>query len=103
MYCDFDIKNGSNNGFKTVQNPSVSQNYIEWKQNLDIVLTADEYMFVFNTLQPPVPTANAAAVVWDAHKQWHNTNEMAKGYMLASMSTMFKHQHSAIATATVIM
>ncbi|XP_047942724.1 uncharacterized protein LOC125189495 [Salvia hispanica] len=39
----------------------------------------------------------------DAHRRWHKANEMAKCYMLASMSSVLKHQHSAMETAAVIM
>ena len=85
------------------ENKLEGQNYIEWKQNLDIVLTADEYKFVLTTPRPPVPAANASVGVQNAHKRWHKANEMAKCYMLASMSSALKHQHSAMATAAEIM
>ncbi|XP_042047217.1 uncharacterized protein LOC121793074, partial [Salvia splendens] len=71
------------------ENKLEGQNYIEWKQNLDIVLTAEEYNFVPRDLH--------------AHRKWHKANEMAKCYMLASMSSVLKHQHSAMETATEIM
>ncbi|XP_047960001.1 uncharacterized protein LOC125205217 [Salvia hispanica] len=65
---------------------------------------AEEYnKFVLTTPQPPVPAANAAVGVQNAHKQWHKANEMAKCYMLVSMSSVLKHQHSAMATAAEIM
>ncbi|XP_041999758.1 uncharacterized protein LOC121749236 [Salvia splendens] len=93
---------------------------------MDIVLIAEEYKFVLTTPQPPVPVANAAAAVRDAHRRWHKANEMTKCYMLASMSTVLKHhpkrfvrfciisvavamstvlkhQHAAMATTTEIM
>ena len=58
---------------------------------------------MLTTQQPSVPATNAAAGVREAHRMWHKINEMAKCYMLVSMSTMLKHQHAAIATATEIM
>ena len=85
------------------ENKLEGQNYIEWKQNLDIILTTDEYKFVLTTPRPPVPTANAAQAVRDSHRRWHKVNEMAKCYMLASMSTVLRHQHAVMATATEIM
>ena len=30
-------------------------NYIDWKRNLDIVLTAEDYKFVLTDLCPPKP------------------------------------------------
>ena len=85
------------------ENKLEGQNYIEWKQNLDIVLTAEEYKFVLTTPRPAVPAANAAQALRDAHRRWHKANEMAKCYMLASMSSVLKHQHSAMETAAEIM
>ena len=46
------------------ENRLEGQNYI---QNLDIILTADEYKFVLTILQ----------AVRDAHRRWHKANEMA--------------------------
>ncbi|XP_042051502.1 uncharacterized protein LOC121796788 [Salvia splendens] len=62
-------------------------NYIVWKQNLDIVLTAEEYKYVLTTECPPEPAANASAAVKETYRKWCKANEMAKCYMLASMST----------------
>ncbi|XP_047943009.1 uncharacterized protein LOC125189823 [Salvia hispanica] len=70
---------------------------------MDIVLTVDEYKFVLTTPRAPVPAANTAQAVRDAHRRWHKANEMAKCYMLASMSTVLRHQHAAMATAADIM
>ena len=45
------------------ENKLEGQNYIEWKQNLDIVLTAEEYKFVLTTPRPAVPAANCWGLV----------------------------------------
>ncbi|XP_042032306.1 uncharacterized protein LOC121779016 [Salvia splendens] len=50
-----------------------------------------------------MPAANASLELRDAHRRWHKANEMDKCYMLASMSTMLRHRHAAMATATAIM
>ncbi|XP_041995829.1 uncharacterized protein LOC121745951 [Salvia splendens] len=64
-------------------------NYIVWKQNLDIVLSAEEYKYVLTTECPPEPAANASAAVKETYRKWCKANEMAKCYMLASMSKYF--------------
>ncbi|XP_042067204.1 uncharacterized protein LOC121810509 [Salvia splendens] len=78
-------------------------NYIVWKQNLDIVLTAEEYKYVLTTECPPEPAANASATVKETYRKWCKANEMAKCCMLASMSTVLQHQHQGMNTATEIM
>ncbi|XP_042065523.1 uncharacterized protein LOC121809038 [Salvia splendens] len=78
-------------------------NYIIWKQNLDIVLTAEEYKYVLTTECPPKPAANASTAVKETYRKWCKANEMAKCYMLASMSTVLQHQHQRMNTATEIM
>ncbi|XP_042065493.1 uncharacterized protein LOC121809008 [Salvia splendens] len=78
-------------------------NYIVWKQNLDIVLTAEEYKYVLTTECPPEPAANASAAVKETYRKWCKANEMTKCYMLASMSTVLQHQHQGMNTATEIM
>ena len=85
------------------ENKLEGQNHIEWKQNLDIVLTAEEFKFVLTTPRPPVPAANASVGVQNAHERWHKANELAQCYMLASMYSVLEHQHSVMATATEIM
>ena len=52
---------------------------------------------------PFVLAANASAAIREVHRKWHKANEMVKYYMLASMSSVLKHQHSAMATTSVIM
>ena len=78
-------------------------NYIAWKQNMDIVLTAEEYKYVLTTECPPVPAANASAAMKETYRNWCKANEMAKCYMLTSMSTVLQHQHQGMNTATEIM
>ena len=39
------------------ENKLTSPNYIDWKKNLNIVLTAEEYKFVLTDVCPPVSIA----------------------------------------------
>ncbi|XP_042027250.1 uncharacterized protein LOC121774439 [Salvia splendens] len=57
----------------------------------------------FTTEFPPEPAANASAAVKETYRKWCKANEMAKCYMLASMSTVLQHQHQGMNTATEIM
>ncbi|XP_042027116.1 uncharacterized protein LOC121774281 [Salvia splendens] len=76
-------------------------NYIAWKQNLDIVLTAEEYKYVLTTECPPVSAENASAAAKETYRKWCKSNEMAKSNMLASMSTVLQHQHQESSAKSV--
>ena len=41
------------------ENKLIGPNYIDWKRNLDIVLTAEEYKFVLTEVCPPEPGEGA--------------------------------------------
>ncbi|KAL5709125.1 hypothetical protein ACHQM5_019846 [Ranunculus cassubicifolius] len=84
-------------------NKLTGPNYVDWKRNLDIVLTADKITFVLTTPCPPEPAANATAAVKKEHEKWVNGNDMAKCYILASMSNVLQHQHQNFGTAAEIM
>ena len=45
------------------QSKLTGNNYVEWKCNLDIVLTAEDHIYVFSTPCPPEPPTNVAAAV----------------------------------------
>ncbi|KAF5176134.1 hypothetical protein FRX31_034279 [Thalictrum thalictroides] len=78
-------------------------NYVDWKRNLNIVLTADNYKYVLTTPCPAVPPANANARQREEYEKWQKANEMSKCYILASMSNVLQHRHQNFATATEIM
>ena len=70
-------------------------NYIEWKRNLDIVLTAEEYKFYINEPQP-----DKHAESKEYYKQWNKADEMSRCYILAAMSGVLQHQHQSMPTAS---
>ena len=43
------------------QNKLTKNNFIDWKRNLDIVLTAEDHAYVLTTLCPEEPAAGAMA------------------------------------------
>ena len=59
------------------QNKLNSNNYIEWKHNLDIVLTAEDHIYVLSTPCPTEPPANATAAVKREFDKWKKSNGMA--------------------------
>ncbi|CAA0843144.1 Unknown protein, partial [Striga hermonthica] len=81
------------------ENQLTGPNYIDWKRNLDIVLTAESYKYVLTEACPDVPADNAPDEEKQEYARWKKADEMAKCYILASMSNVLQHQHQSMATA----
>ena len=65
--------------------------YIDWKRNLDIVLTAED-------LCQPKPHEGATEQEDKPYEKWVKANEMSWCYILASMSNILQHQHQSMPT-----
>ena len=85
------------------QNKLNGPNYLDWKRNLDIVLVADEYKFVLTTPTPAPLSTESTEEQREAHRKWHKANEMARCYILASMSNVLQQQHHNMPTAAEMM
>ncbi|XP_074556259.1 uncharacterized protein LOC141812117 [Curcuma longa] len=81
------------------ENKLTGPNYIDWKRNLDIVLTAEEYKFVLQVECPPKPTENSSEEEKESYRKWIKADEMARCYILASMSSVLQHQHQSMVCA----
>ncbi|XP_024031745.1 uncharacterized protein LOC112094602 [Morus notabilis] len=79
------------------------ENFTDWKRNLKIILTFEKLNFVLNTPCPPEPPVDAPNEVFIAYQRWKDSNDMARCYMMASMSTMLQAQHKDYITARQIM
>ena len=74
-------------------------NYIDWKRNLDIVLTIEDYKFVLTDLGSPKPHEGATEQEAKPYEKWFKANEMSWCYILASMSNIMQHQHQSMPIA----
>ncbi|XP_075491014.1 uncharacterized protein LOC142529475 isoform X1 [Primulina tabacum] len=84
-------------------NQLVGENYIDWKRNLLIVLTAEKHKFVLNEPCPSVPTAESTVAQKQAYDKWISSDEMARCYILGSISNVLQQKHQNMDTATKIM
>ncbi|XP_047950512.1 uncharacterized protein LOC125196156 [Salvia hispanica] len=84
------------------ENKLEGPNYVDWKRNLDIVLIADDYKFVLETDCPEKPVGTSAEDK-AMYNKWIKANEMAKCYILVSMSNVLQHQHHSYESAFEIM
>ncbi|XP_070019568.1 uncharacterized protein [Nicotiana sylvestris] len=78
------------------QNKLEGPNYVDWKQNLDIVLTAEQYKFLLDEVCPEKSRDDVTDDEQKAYHKWIKADEMARCYILASMSNVLQHQHQSI-------
>ncbi|XP_077222914.1 uncharacterized protein LOC143856545 [Tasmannia lanceolata] len=78
-------------------------NYVDWKRNLTIVLRAAKVYYVLTTVAPKVPDNNATNEEKGKYNKWLEDDDMAKCYILASMTNVLQHQHQGLPTATDMM
>ena len=70
------------------QNKLTGSNYVNWKRKLDIVLTAKEHKYVLTKPCPSFPLLVAPLEEKQRYNRWQKSNEMAKCYILASISNV---------------
>ncbi len=80
-------------------NKLTGENYVDWKRNLDIVLTIDKHKYVLTTPCPFEPSADSTQEEKDAFTAWIRSDEVAKCYILASISNVLQQQHRNMETA----
>ena len=85
------------------ENQLVGPNYVDWKRKLIIVLTTDKITHVLNTEAPELALADATDEQRDAFNKWHEADEMAKCYIMASMNNVLQKQCQGLVTAKDMM
>ena len=80
------------------QNKLKGPNYVDWKHNLDIVLTTEGFKFVL-VKECPVKLDEPTDDEIKAYEKWVKAAEMARCYILASMENVLQHQHQSMTTA----
>ena len=84
------------------QNKLTGSNYVDWKRNLDIVLTTEEHKYVLTRSCPSFPSLDAPPEEKQRYDRWQKSNEMAKCYILASISNVLHHQMRDVELASNI-
>ena len=85
------------------QNKLTGNNFIDWKSNLDIVLTTKDHAYVLTTPCPEEPATGATAAARRKFEKLRKSNGMAHYYMLASMASILQHQFQSNDSASAIM
>ncbi|XP_028113002.1 uncharacterized protein LOC114311139 [Camellia sinensis] len=84
-------------------NRLTGSNYVNWKRNLTIVLTAEKLNHVLTTDPPALPEADATDEQHEVVRKWHEADDVAKCYILASMTNVLQKQHEGVPTAKDMM
>ncbi|XP_077223453.1 uncharacterized protein LOC143857066 [Tasmannia lanceolata] len=84
-------------------NKLTDPNYIDWKRNLMPVLTAAKLYWFLRLLNLKKPTNDASQAKRDRRQKWTDDNEIAKCYILGSISNVLQQQHVGMATTMEIM
>ena len=85
------------------QNKLIGQNYIDWKHSLVKFLNGENCNYVLTQPCPTQPAPGVAKDVRMPYEKWQKANDMAKYYIMASMSSVLQTKHQTMATATEIM
>ena len=85
------------------QNKLTRSNYVDWKRNLDIVLTDEEHKYVLTQPCPSFPSLDAPLEEKQRYNRWQKSNEMAKCYILSSISKVLQHQMQDVELTSDIM
>ncbi|XP_022157449.1 uncharacterized protein LOC111024145 [Momordica charantia] len=80
-----------------------SENYTQWKTNLNTILVVDDLRFILTEECPQAPTPNAARASRDAYDRWIKANDKANVYILTSISDVLSKKHESMVTAREIM
>ena len=95
----------SSNSFSLIltKNQLVGENYKDWKRNLMVVLTAEKLKFVLTEPCPSMPNEESTPQQKEAYMKWQSSNEMARCYILGSISNVLQQKYETISTAAEIM
>ena len=85
------------------QNKLTKSKYVDWKRNLDIVLTAKEHKYVLTQPCPSFPSLDVPLEEKQRYDRWQKSNEMAKCYILAYISNVLQHQMQDVELVSDIM
>ena len=68
------------------ENKLTGPNYTYWKRKYNVVLTTEKGKYVMTDMCPPLPDSNFSIGEVETYQHWRKADEMARCYILASMS-----------------
>ena len=74
-------------------------NYVDWKRNLNLVLTTEDYAFVLIEICPLPPDSISTPEEDATYHKWQKADKLARCYILASISNVLQQQYERMLTA----
>ena len=92
---------GSFNLLSTIlkDNKLMGTNYVDWKINLNLVLTAEDCAFVLTEICPSPPDSISTPEEDVAYHKWQKTDKLGRCYVLASMFNVLQQQYKRMLAA----
>ena len=92
---------GSFNLLSTIlkDNKLTGTNYVDWKRNLNLVLTAEDFVVVLTEICSSPPDSISTLEEDAAYHKWQKADKLVRFYVLALMSNVSQQQHERMLTA----
>ena len=74
-------------------NKLIGPNYVDWKRNLDIVLTSEEIKWVIKEISLSTPNEHSTQEEKDNYHSWQRADQKTKCIILGSLDNVLQHQH----------
>ncbi|KAK0580852.1 hypothetical protein LWI29_007090 [Acer saccharum] len=84
-------------------NTLTGDNYVTRKRKIGLLLQSEKHKFVLTTPNPPAPNNESSIVYRDEYEQWKTSDDMAKCYIMATISDVLQQQHEGMESAADIM
>ncbi|KAI9180050.1 hypothetical protein LWI28_000646 [Acer negundo] len=84
-------------------NTLTRDNYVTWKRKIGLLLQSEKHKFVLTTPKPPAPNNESSIMYRDEYEQWKTSDDMAKCYIMATISDVLQQQHEGMESAADIM
>ena len=84
-------------------NTLTGDNYVTWKRKIGLLLQSEKHKFVLTTPKPPAPNIESSIMQRDEYEQWKASDDMAKCYIMATISDVLQQQHEGMESAADIM
>ncbi|KAI9173557.1 hypothetical protein LWI28_003093 [Acer negundo] len=84
-------------------NTLTGDNYVTWKRKIGLLLQSEKHKFVLTTPKTPAPNNESSIMCRDEYEQWKTSDDMAKCYIMATISDVLQQQHEGMESAADIM
>ena len=84
-------------------NTLTGDNYVTWKRKIGLLLQSEKHKFVLTTPKPPAPNHESSIMQRDEYEQWKTSDDIAKCYIMATISDVLQQQHEGMESAVDIM